>query len=321
MSITTKILELQDEVKRTLADIEVTDGKQVLPLVNHPLLASTTVYREDDLFTFTFEKAGGGEAPTDEVFPKQEGRDPIAEYRAPMALVRMPLDGAAVYLAALYREILDAKFQKMFEAALELGAEQAGGISLYPTMCEPGYQSRKAVADPEVFKGYLTANWNHIDRELGDWLEESDAYESGFWSDEWIDCIECGGLIRSSGDSYSWRMYGQTGEDGVVCGDCLKKDIPTYLERLEGRADVGITIPLDPAQHGYVKVNAAAYENGWHPGQDDDPKAMSKTLRLNGVHRFLWDISAVGQFDVHFDLYLHESIQDKLVDVRTVLQA
>ena len=80
-----------------------------------------------------------------------------------------------------------------------------------------------------------------------------------------------------------------------------------------------VGVDLDPAQHGYVKVNDSQFENGWHPGQNDDPKAMSQLLRLNGIHRFLWDVSGVGQFDVRFDLYIHEEIKDELDKARQLL--
>lgn len=68
-----------------------------------------------------------------------------------------------------------------------------------------------------------------------------------------------------------------------------------------------------------MKVNDSQFENGWHPGQNDDPKAMSQLLRLNGIHRFLWDVSGVGQFDVRFDLYIHEEIKDELDKARQLL--
>lgn len=324
MSIATKHLELIDDCKRDIIEgapggLTLFFDKEGTP--GHPFVTSVDIYQHGETFTMVINyRKDKPEAKLSDVFPVEEGvEDKLAGFRFLEGLRGMPLDCVAVLVAGLYQEAYDAEMEAKFQAALELGADQAGGITLYSIMCEPGYQSSKAVADPEAFKGYLTANWNHIDKELGDWLEESDAYESGFWSDEWIDCIECGGLVRITGDSYSWRMYGKSTEDGTVCGDCLKKDIPAYLEELEGQSRTGITIDIDPAQHGYVKVNTSSFENGWHPGQTDDPKAMSKTLMLNGIHRFLWDISGVGQFDVSFDLYIHEEIKDELEKVRKLL--
>ena len=324
MSIATRYLELIDDCKRDILEgapggLTLNFDKEGTP--GHPKVVSVDLFEENGAYLMQFKvKSGVTLTSSLDVFPVEEGQeDKLAEFRRGAELRGMPLDCVATLVASLYQEAYDVEMEAKLQAALELGCDQMGGITLYSTMCEPGYRSSKAVADPEAFKGYLVANWNNIDKALGDWLEEESDYESGFWSDEWTDCIECGGLVRTQADSYSWRMYGKNTDCGTVCGDCLKKDIPAYLEELEGQSGRGITIDLDPAQHGYVKVNDSQFENGWHPGQNDDPKAMSQLLRLNGIHRFLWDVSGVGQFDVRFDLYIHEEIKDELDKARQLL--
>ena len=325
MSSTTRHLELIDDCKRDILEgapggLTCSFDKEGTP--GHPKVVSVDLFEENDAYIMRFKaKPSVTITGSLDVFPVEGGQeDKLAEFRRGGELRGMPLDCAAVLLAALYQEAYDAEMEAKLQAALELGSDQPGGISLYRTMCEPGYHCSTALANPEAFKGYLVANWNHVDKALGDWLEEESDYESGFWSDEWMDCSECGGLVRCQADSYSWkRYYDEAPEIGIICGDCLKKDIPGYLERLEGQSGKAMTLDLDPTKHSYVKVNDDSYENGWHPGQNDDPKAMSKLLRLNGIHRFLWNISGVGQFDVHFDLYVHETIKDELPRVRQLL--
>lgn len=319
MSIATRHLELIDDCKRDIVEgapggLTLHFDKEGTP--GHPFVTSVDIYQNGETFTMVVNyRKDKPEAKLADVFPVEEGtEDKLAEFRFLEGLKGMPLDCVAVLVAGIYQEAYDVEMEAKLQALIETGE-----ITLYSTMCEPGYHCSAALANPEAFKGYLAANWNNIDKALGDWLEEESDYESGFWSDEWTACIECDGLVRIQPDSYSWRLYGKNTDCGTVCGDCLKKDIPAYLEELEGQSSKGITIEIDPAQHGYVKVNDSQFENGWHPGQNDDPGTMSKTLRLNGVHRFLWDISGVGQFDVRFDLYLHEEIKDDLTRVRELL--
>jgi hypothetical protein len=62
---------------------------------------------------------------------------------------------------------------------------------------------------------------------------------------------------------------------------------------------------IDPEDYGYVK-QSDRYENGWHPGQNDDPKAIAKALREKGYRRFLFQVDNVGQFDLRFSVYIHQ---------------
>lgn len=314
MSLVTHILEAQADAEEKLRAIPE-HATEAFPLEGHPTLTRVEITRDLLAFRVSFYK--GDDLVTPEtIYPEGLG-EALPIYRTDSGFKDLPLEGAATVLSGLYDDIRDAKFQALFEAALELGSDQHGGIDRYTVMCEPGY----AKAD---VKGYLVANWNYVDKELADWLEESGDYDSGHWSDEWSSCSECGGLIRTQADSYSWKRYYMEGPDfGFICGDCLKKDIPAYLAEFEGKSKKGITLDVDPTQHGYLRVNREGYgtdfESGWHPGQNADPDEMSKTLKLNGIHRFIWMITGVGQFDVHFALYIHEEIKDELPKVRELL--
>jgi hypothetical protein len=316
MSLVTHILEAQADAEQQLQAI-TENTTEAFPLEGHPTLTRVEITR--DLIAYRLSFFSGDDFVTPEtVYPEGLG-EALLVYRTDSGFKDLPLEGAATILSGLFEDIRDAKFQALFDAALELGSDQNGGISLYKTMCEPGYIN----AGQADIKGFLVANWNHVDKELIAWIEEGGDYDSGYWSDEWDTCDECGGLVRNQADSYSWKRYGTCDENGTVCGNCLKKDIPAYLETLEGKSGKAVTLDVDPGQHGYVRVNPEGrhegFESGWHPGQDDDPKAMAKTLKLNGITRFIWVITGVGQFDVRFTLYIHEEIKDELPRVRELL--
>lgn len=131
------------------------------------------------------------------------------------------------------------------------------------------------------------------------------------WDDVWLICEECGKAFRCSGDSYSWTMYGAADESGCYCGDCIKADAEDYLQSLENdpRRCVGIS-GIDPADYGYVKLNEESYEHGLYGGQRDDPKIIAKLLRDAGVHRFLFMLDSVRQFDLDFSCYVHKDEYD-----------
>lgn len=127
------------------------------------------------------------------------------------------------------------------------------------------------------------------------------------WSDEWTTCEDCGKLVRTQPDSYGWQRYWSELNGSTICGDCIKKDPSDYLESLEGEPNKAITITgIDPEKHGYVKI-LGNLENGWHGGQDDDPRKVAESLRAKGVSNFLFVIDSVGQFDLKFSVFVHES--------------
>lgn len=164
---------------------------------------------------------------------------------------------------------------------------------------------------------------------LGDWNDERDyvngelvvrddtitrlaeilkrmGYELG-WNDEWLICEDCQGLFRSSPDCYGWRMYGVYSDLGIICADCICANPTEFLEDLEGKCICAVTWAIDLDEHGYVKANDESYENGLYGGQDDDPHALSRTMENLGIGRYLFEIPSVGQFDVNFNLWVHES--------------
>lgn len=173
---------------------------------------------------------------------------------------------------------------------------------------EPGYSGDKIAL----------ANWNNVsvyNRDTNSFESKDETMprlgnileKMGYtleWSDEWLICDCCGKAVRNQADSYSWKASFEVTDDGVTCHECI--DPAEYLESLEGNDKKANTInSIDPADYGYVK-QSDRYENGWYPGQNDDPKAIAKALREKGYRRFLFQVDNVGQFDVRFSVYIHQ---------------
>jgi hypothetical protein len=155
---------------------------------------------------------------------------------------------------------------------------------------EPGY------TNPE--SGILFANWNACSRRVMDLLEQA-GYECE-WEDEWTTCGECGKALRTSPDSYSWLPSYVDYECEYICHDCI--DPESYLESIEDNPRKAVTPDIDPTEYGYILLDDS-FENGFHPGQNDDPAKISKELHAKGYKRLLFKIDGKGQFDISFSVY------------------
>ena len=152
-------------------------------------------------------------------------------------------------------------------------------------------------SDPE--KGILFANWNKFCREATDLLESA-GYEIE-WSDEWTTCGECGKAMRTNPDSYGWQpSYFLVNDCEMLCIDCL--DVEEYLESLEDNPRQALNDHISPADYGYIKLEGE-FENGLHPGQNDNPKNIYERLHAAGHKRLLFNIDEVSQFYITFSIW------------------
>lgn len=194
-------------------------------------------------------------------------------------------------------------------------------ISIYDDYCEPGYSlgsDKKFIA---------LGNWNRtsvydhkqktiieIDRIMPDLCEELEEKCSCEieWIDEWEMCPDCGKIYRISPNSYGWKPYYHTfKDDGSLCGDCIKETPHEYLEELIGNHRKCLTFDIDLEEEGYIKFTDKEFENGLHPGQNDSPKNVSKTLKKNGIDNFIFELDEVSQFYVTFTVWIHEDEIEK----------
>lgn len=149
-------------------------------------------------------------------------------------------------------------------------------------------------------------NEESLPERLGNALEKY-AEADLLWLDEWIRCDNCYQAFRTEPDSYSWTMFGIVNEyGGVLCGECVSfDDVEDYVND----PDKAVTLDIDLEAEGFVKYNRDYFENGWHPGQDDDPTAILKGARAAGWDEGIFKITGVGQFDTRFDLYVRKDEQ------------
>lgn len=158
---------------------------------------------------------------------------------------------------------------------------------------EPGYTAGE--------RGILTANWNYFTRNVTDILERA-----GFeceWSDEWSTCDECGKLVRTSPDCYDWqRSYIVMNECEIVCLECVNWE--EYLETIEDSPSSACMRACDPGKFGYQRISQPAeYENGFHPGQNDDPEKILAALQEKGHSRVIFRIPETSQFYITFEVW------------------
>ena len=156
-------------------------------------------------------------------------------------------------------------------------------VQYIPAYAEPGYTDPKA--------GVLLGNWNHCSRRVADLLEKA-GYELE-WEDEWTDCSMCYRAVRTSPDCYSWqRSYVLLHDSELICHECMLADEDLMKEWLE------------ELENNHRQAVRSWVENGWHPGQDDDPEEiLEQALTEKPDGKFLFRISGVGQFDVDFELW------------------
>jgi hypothetical protein len=127
------------------------------------------------------------------------------------------------------------------------------------------------------------------------------------WSDQVSSCSDCGKMIRTSPDSYSWQPNFVVGDGEILCHECISNDPEKHLEDLEGDPNRCNTIEsINPADHGYVCVQERL-ESGWHSGQTADPKKIAKELQEKGISRFLFHLDEASQFYSTWSVYIHQS--------------
>ncbi len=197
--------------------------------------------------------------------------------------------------------------QKIVEIASSM-CSQMDHVSLHTDgYAEPGYTDPKS--------GVIA---------LGNWNDQTDDDTPGRvaklleklgveleWEDEWTTCCDCRKLVRTSPNGYGWSAAYWSHADGAVCEECVLKDPSDYLASLEGKYRKCMTINLDLEEHGYVLIEGE-FENGFHTGQNADPKVIAKSLRKLGVERFIFKMDDVSQFSVTFSLYVHKDEAEKI---------
>ena len=133
-------------------------------------------------------------------------------------------------------------------------------------------------------------------------------YETGF-DDEYDTCSECGKIVRTGPDSYSWTPDFEHTEDGLICKVCLAEDPESYIESIKNTARKGATdgMGIDITQHGWVKAGED-YEVGLYDHADDNPEKILEILNEADID-VIFKIFP-SQFEVSFEVYVPEDKKD-----------
>jgi hypothetical protein len=159
-----------------------------------------------------------------------------------------------------------------------------------------------ANADASGDKGVLSANWNHVSRETQNLLER--AGYSLDWCDAVCGCSGCYKAIQTQPSHYGWKPEYVALDGEILCEECVKEDPSSILDEYRGNPAKALTLDgIDLADHGYARVEQD-FENGFHRGQDDDPKAIARALEARGIEDFIFTVDSVGQFDMRFSVWV-----------------
>lgn len=132
--------------------------------------------------------------------------------------------------------------------------------------------------DPSGFHGYGPHAGQRIDTTMARLCNILERMEVEIeWSDEWCMCDGCGRMLRSEPYGYDWKMFGYIDECTLTCGHCI--DPEEYIAaRIDNPENAVNTDLVDLEELGFVRLDLK-YENGMHPGQNDNPAAILKTLQ------------------------------------------
>lgn len=183
----------------------------------------------------------------------------------------------------------------------------------YDHYCEPGYSLEEG-------QSIFISNWNNetkYNQETNKYVTIDDTMprianlleKCGHeleWGDEWEVCNNCEGIFRTSPNGYGWKPnYHEWSDDEATCAECIKEHfVSDYLDELEGNWKSCMTFDVDLNEYSYIKIDIN-FESGFHPGQNDSPENIAKTLSKNNIERFLFTLDDVGQFDTSFSVWIH----------------
>lgn len=161
---------------------------------------------------------------------------------------------------------------------------------------EPGY-----TAD----KGVILCNWNDVNKRVADYLEKS-GY-SLEWSDEWMIDYDYSKAYRTQSDSYHWQSSIIVTDDGEMLtpDDADSEWIANACMTDEGHTVVAVPARISEQSiidEGFELVDDTL-ENGFFPGQNDDPKTIAKKLFDRGAIAVVFRIREVSQFYIKFQAF------------------
>ena len=160
----------------------------------------------------------------------------------------------------------------------------------------------------EVFGTSLDEVMNQIHGGTNGW-------EMWGYRDEYTQCDECGALIRTQPDSYSWKAdFSIVNECEMLCGDCIRKEPTGYVNELINNSHKANTIlsTKQLEECGFSRINAD-FSNGYY-GREDSPHKIMEKLQEAGYDEVIFNIDSVGQFETNFEAWVR-TVEGCLVKV------
>lgn len=138
--------------------------------------------------------------------------------------------------------------------------------------------------------------------------------EKGFnlvFSDEYTSCSGCGKLLKTSPSYYGDLPEYIINDGEILCGDCYGDDDIIDLALNDANTAVNIRqLKKSLESHGF-KLFRGNLESGFHPGQTDNPRDVSKEIeQLHPTADWLFCIDGAGQFDISFSAWYKERDDD-----------
>lgn len=162
----------------------------------------------------------------------------------------------------------------------------------------------------------LVANWNNYPR-IENMIETMQRYGYNIellWGDTATNCSHCYKYFNTY-PSY----YGDQSNIGIwvsdcdyLCPDCALEFIDDVIDYHKNSTDFAAPSWMIDAlkEKGFECLeDCKIYTNGLHPGQNDNPVDIAKNLEKDGItedYDFMFALTDVGQFDVHFTVLIRE---------------
>ena len=128
--------------------------------------------------------------------------------------------------------------------------------------------------------------------------------EWGFY-DEYTTCTDCGKVICTSPNSYSWMPNFYVGDGFIVCFKCFENYHDRYLESLINNPEICNQLMTDKQLEntGFKKYNTYPYKNGLYEGMNDNPKKIYERLKPQ-YNEIVFSQCVQGQFHIAFDVWV-----------------
>jgi hypothetical protein len=199
--------------------------------------------------------------------------------------------------------------------------ERVTGIGV--GIAEPGYGDSETV--------WVLGNWNDVtDYSTGERVVTDNRYGrlfdalerigiEGHWLDEWIRCDGCQSIVRRNADSYHWQPSFAEVDCEIYCTDCATGDyLDEVLESYIGDSNRCVTSWLTETEltaAGFIRWNEPPFENGWHPGQTDNPRDIAERFESeNPGSDWVFYLDENSQFYSRFSLFYRPVDSEATVD-------